>query len=650
MLFRAGFPRALWAEAISHATYLKNRLPTCALVDKTPYEKVHGSKPNLSDLHCFGRLVYVRVENAGKLDEQAKQAKFVGYDYNSKGYRVYWPKSQRISIERNVRFPPDDLSVPSDSPDVEFEGEDDTAVNSPTSWTPDTATHTPPTPADIPLPSLPLTTPPSTPPPCSTGLPDEPPAQNLTQHTTRGAKFPPGYYSRNVFDRNERINAAIEFDEEMGCACDKLSAATEHADVSLESVEPSVKEAMRGPNAEHWQHAMDEEVATIEKNGTWEIVDPPHSANIIRSHFILKVKHNEKGEIACYKARLVTNGNTQQEGINFNETFATVTKLPSVRAVLANAASQGWEIHQIDIKNAYLNAELSETIYMRPPPGCLKPGQDGKVCRLIKCLYGTRQAGFEWYKTLPEFFVEIGFMRSAVDHVVFFRHEGEFLSVVSVSTDDMAISGNMIESINWVKGEFKKQFEISDLGEIKWLLGLEVKYNKAARTLSISQSAYVNKLVERFGLNDANTISTPFEPGTILFSNQSPSTPHQTADIQNIPYKELVGSVAWSALATHPDISFPSLTLSQFMQNPGHAHWEAGKRVVHYLKGTRNYALNLTIWTKALLPMSMLIGDHNITSIQYRAMLYHLQACRSRGDRRNNLLSRYRRRKPSTSQ
>jgi len=231
---------------------------------------------------------------------------------------------------------------------------------------------------------------------------------------------------------------------------------------------------------------------------------------------------------------------------------------------------------------------------MHPLPGCLKPGQEGKVCRLIKCLYGTRQAGFEWYETLREFFIKIGFTWSGVDHVVFFRHKGEFSSVISVSTDDMVISGNTIKSINWVKGEFKKWFEISDLGEIKWLLGLEVKYNKAARTLSISQSVYVDKLVKHFGLDDANTISTPFEPGTILSSDQSPSMPCQTANMQNIPYKELVGSVAWSALVTHPDISFPSLALSQFMQNPGCAHWEAGKCVVRYLKGMRNYTLNLT--------------------------------------------------------
>jgi len=238
---------------------------------------------------------------------------------------------------------------------------------------------------------------------------------------------------------------------------------------------------------------------------------------------------------------------------------------------------------------------------MRPPPGCLKPGQEGKVCRLIKCLYGTRQAGFEWYETLREFFIKIRFTWSAVDHAVFFRHEGEFSSVISISMDDMVISGNMIESINWVKGEFKKQFEVSDLREIKWLLGLKVKYNKAVRTLSISQSVYVDKLVEHFGLNDANTISTPFEPSTTLSTNQSPSMPCQTTDMQNIPYKELIGSVTWSALATHPNILFPTSTLSQFMQTPGCAHWEAGKRNVLYLKGTHNYTLNLTNLDKGII-------------------------------------------------
>ena len=196
---------------------------------------------------------------------------------------------------------------------------------------------------------------------------------------------------------------------------------------------------------------------------------------------------------------------------------AAVAKLPSVGAILTNAAIQGWEIHQIDVKNARLNTELTETIYICPLPRYLKPGQEGKVCRLIKCLYGTQQARFEWYKTLHEFFSKIRFTCSAVDHAVFFRHEREhFSSVISVSMDNMVITGNSIKTINWIKGEFKKRFEISDLGEIKWLLGLEVNYNKDVWTLSISQGAYVNKLVEYFSLESENSVSTPLEPGATL--------------------------------------------------------------------------------------------------------------------------------------
>jgi len=192
---------------------------------------------------------------------------------------------------------------------------------------------------------------------------------------------------------------------------------------------------------------MDDEIVAIEKLDTWDLVDPPADANIINSYFILKAKQDKNGDITRSKAHLIANSNSQCEGIDYNETFAAVVKLPSVRAILANAASQGWEIHQIDVKNMYLNAELNEDVYMRPPPGYLKPDQKGKVCKLKKSLYGLKQAGFEWYETLCEFFRKIGFMQSAVDHAVFFKHDEKSSTVVSVSTDDMAATASSIEAI-----------------------------------------------------------------------------------------------------------------------------------------------------------------------------------------------------------
>ena len=445
-------------------------------------------------------------------------------------------------------------------------------------------------PADIPLPDSPLTTPPASPKSRTAEI------MPASRPTRTAAAHPPGYYARKSFPAaraNTMWEVELTDDEEFSLDADAMDAV-EHAIASIESDEPSVDEALRGPNADKWHTAMDEEVATIERMGTWELVDCPPGANVIDSHFILKVKRDENGNISRYKARLVANGRRQREGIDFNETFAAIAKLPSVRAVLVNAASQGWEIHQIDIKNAYLNAELTETVYMRPPTGYLKPGQEGKVCKLLKCLYGTKQAGFEWYQTLCEFFGEIRFTCSSVDHAVFFKLGTELSSVISVSTDDMAVTGNTIEAIHWVKERFKERFEVSDLGEIKWLLGHEVKYNKTARTLSISQRMYIDSLVERFELSNANSISMPMEPGTILSTDQSPSTPRLVAEMQNIPYKEIVGSFAWAALGSRPDISFPTSVLSQFLQNLGRTHWEAAKRVIRYLKRTREYVLQLT--------------------------------------------------------
>ena len=165
----------------------------------------------------------------------------------------------------------------------------------------------------------------------------------------------------------------------------------------------------------------------------------------------------------------------------------------------------------------------------------------------------------------------------------------------SVSMDNMAITDNSIKTINWIKGEFKKRFEISDLNEIKWLLGLEVNYNKDVWTLSISQGTYVNKLVECFSLESANSVSTPLEPGATLSMSQSPSMPHQITKMQDVLYKKLISSITWLALATCPNIAFSSSTLAQFMQNPRHMHWEAGKYIVHYLKGTCKYALTSLI-------------------------------------------------------
>jgi len=183
------------------------------------------------------------------------------------------------------------------------------------------------------------------------------------------------------------------------------------ATVGAMGTEPaSIDEALRGPNAKEWQAALDYKISQLEKLGTWVLVDLPKGEPVIPCTEVLKEKRGPTGEVETYRVRVVAGGHKQVEGINYTETFSAAVKMPSVRVVLANAAERDWEIHQIDVKSAYLQAPLKETIYMRPPRGVLKPGQEGKVCRLLKGLYGLKQAGRGWYQELTKVMVrELGF-------------------------------------------------------------------------------------------------------------------------------------------------------------------------------------------------------------------------------------------------
>lgn len=162
----------------------------------------------------------------------------------------------------------------------------------------------------------------------------------------------------------------------------------------------SIDDALHGPDAKKWQAALDYEINQLEKLGTWVIEELPNGQMAIPCREVLKIKRGPNGEIQSYRVRIVAGGHKQVEGLNYNETFSAAAKMPMVRVVLGNAAIQNWELEHVDVKSAYLNAPLKEVIYMNPPRGVLKPGQEGKYCRLLKGLYGLKQAGRGWYQEM----------------------------------------------------------------------------------------------------------------------------------------------------------------------------------------------------------------------------------------------------------
>jgi Reverse transcriptase (RNA-dependent DNA polymerase) len=197
-------------------------------------------------------------------------------------------------------------------------------------------------------------------------------------------------------------------------------------DISLAShayLDPKMLDkVLQGPNAKQWQKALEYEISQLEKLGTWTIIDLPPGQTAIPCNEVVRVKRGPDGEVQSYKVRIVAGGHRQVKGVNYMKTFSAATKMLMVWVVLASAAHQDWEIEHVDIKSTYLNAPLMKDIYMRAPRGVLKHRQEGKVLKLLKGLYGLKQAGRGWYMEMSKVLItKMGFKRSGIDHSVFYQ-------------------------------------------------------------------------------------------------------------------------------------------------------------------------------------------------------------------------------------
>jgi hypothetical protein len=357
---------------------------------------------------------------------------------------------------------------------------------------------------------------------------------------------------------------------------------------------------MRGGDWPLWEKAIHEELAKLKAAGTWESVEKPEGANVVGSKWVFRAKKDAAGKIVRYKTRLVAQGFSQILGVDYFNTFAPVARLASIRTVLAFAASEDLEAGQIDIKGAYLNGELTdnECIYMRQPPGY---SQGSLVCRLHKTLYGLKQSGRRWYQKLVDIMTKLKFERSEVDQAVFYRRVGKgILIIILVHVDDCSIVASTQPLIDRFKIEIKKYMDITDLGALHWILGIEVKRIREERKILLSQCFYIDSILHRYGLDDLKPTSTPMDPNAQLTSAQSPTMSDDIAKMQDVPYHEAIGSLMYASLRTRPDISFAVQTLTRFMVNPGIVHWEVVKRVFRYLKGTRELWLSYGGVTKEM--------------------------------------------------
>ena len=305
------------------------------------------------------------------------------------------------------------------------------------------------------------------------------------------------------------------------------------------------------------------------------------------------MKKNSAGQIDKYKAQLVAKGFTQVEGINYFETFAPVIILASIRSILTIALRNNWPIDMFNFHSAFLNGELgdNEEVYMEQPLGYEERDQKRFCVQLLKSIYGLKQARHKWYEVVFKLMCDIGFHRSEADPAVFYLHHDGHILLIAIHVDDCKITGDSQEHVDKCKNAIKAQFSLTDLGPASWLLGIKITQNRKAQTLGLSQQSYIESILARFDFTDLKPLSTPMDP-TIHYSKaQCPQTIEEKAAMRKIPYREAISALMYCAVATRPDIALPTALLSQFVKNPGPAHWEAVKHIFRYLLSMKTLEL-----------------------------------------------------------
>ena len=259
---------------------------------------------------------------------------------------------------------------------------------------------------------------------------------------------------------------------------------------------------------------MQEELSQFERNEVWTLVSRPKDINVIGTKWIFNNKTDEHGNITINKARLVAQGYTQVEGVDFDETFAPMARLKSIRLLLAIACNMGFKLHQMDVKSAFLNGILNEEVYVEQPKGFEDPYYPHHVFKLKKALYGLKQAPRAWYERLTQFLLDKGYQRGGVDKTLFIKRMKADIVIAQIYVDDIVFGSTSKRMTDEFVECMKNEFEMSMVGELNYFLGLQVKQCKEG--IFISQSKYARNLVKRFGLDSAQKVRIPMSPNDKL--------------------------------------------------------------------------------------------------------------------------------------
>ena len=344
-------------------------------------------------------------------------------------------------------------------------------------------------------------------------------------------------------------------------------------------------------NPDWWMIPMKVKRETLRGKHTWDLVKLPPGVNIMNSMWVYDIKWDGEGNQIKDKSRVVGKGYTQQLGVDYNETWAGVTCLKLVWMMVAIAAKHDLKLWRINFVGAYLSSLLKEDIYIKQPEGFIEPGFKDYVCKLIHTIYGTLQGVHNLVQDPQQNFWQNWIHTSHVDPCVCFKKDNGNYRITDTNTDNVFGASNTEEEGNKRKKEIREEWEIKDVGEMEYFLGMQVQQNLDKGTIQLTQWLYWEHVINRFALESVVSWNVPLPPGITLDSNMSPKTESKRENMKDKPYCPILSSVMWGQLATWPDLSFLVSLLAQFQSNPSIDHWNALMHVIGYIKNTLNYRL-----------------------------------------------------------